>query len=347
MRLSHDKMNTESIAKAAQTCFEGCPTIILGSGASIPEGLPSMDELKNYLSVNLTTDREQEESAWHPVKTALEDGDHLEAALEGKFLPDSLLQKIVALTWKCVSEKDMALLYVAASNNREFPLGSLLSRMFNSTQSELHIVTTNYDRVAEYACNSVGVLFQTGFAPGYVQKWESTSRVNFFHGFKASRVVKIWKVHGSLDWFQIADEKTVGLPIFALPPAKYIPLIVTPGLNKYEKTHEDPFRTTINGADIALRKASAFLCVGFGFRDRHIHPKIVERCRESNVPIVVLARTLTDEAKEFLKNKAGTNYMGIEKANEGSKIYTPDNPCGLKVDDTDLWSLHGFNSLVL
>ena len=340
-------MKTEDIAKLAQTCFQGCPTIVLGSGASVPHGLPSMGALTDYLRDNLETNSSAEKSAWLPVNTDLENGEHLEAALEGKSLPDTLLAKIVALTWQCVNEKDMALLHTAASNGAKFALGQLLSGMFNSTQTELHVVTTNYDRVAEYACNSMGVLFQTGFAPGYVQKWESTGRVKFSHGTKLSRVVKIWKVHGSLDWFRTADERTVGLPVFELPSANYIPLIVTPGLNKYEKTHEDPFRTTINGADMALRNASAFLCVGFGFRDQHIHPKIIERCRERNVPIVVLARTMTDEAKDFLRNKAGTNYLGIEQADEGSKIYCPANPDGVQVADTGLWSLPRFNNLIL
>ena len=307
-------METEAIAKVAQICFQGCPTIVLGSGASMPHGLPSMGVLTDYLRDNLETDDVTEKDAWISVTTDLAKGDHLEAALEGKSLPDTLLAKIVALTWQCVNEKDMALLAAAGSNGGEFALGRLLSGMFNSTQTELHVVTTNYDRVAEYACNSMGILFQTGFAPGYVQKWESTGRVRFSHGIKPSRVVKLWKVHGSLDWFRTPDERIVGLPVFELPSANYTPLIVTPGLNKYEKTHEDPFRTTINGADAALRHASAFLCVGFGFRDQHIHPKITERCREGNVPIVVLARTMTDEAKDFLKNKAGTNYLGMEQA---------------------------------
>lgn len=340
-------MKIEEISKIAQTCFQGCPTIVLGSGASIPHGLPSMVALSKFLTDKMVTNEEAEQDAWMFVRTALGNGDHLEAALEGRNLPPDLLAKIIRLTWQCVNEKDMMLLNGAAENGGDFPLGSLLAGMFNSTQSEAHIVTTNYDRVAEFACNAMGILFQTGFAPGYVQKWESTGRVKFFHGNKASRVVKIWKVHGSLDWFKGADDRIVGLPVFELPNDCYTPLIVTPGLNKYEKTHEDPFRTTINGADSALRHASAFLSVGFGFRDHHIHPKIEERCRERNVPIVVLARTLTDEAKEFLKYKAGTNYLGIEKARDSSKVYSPAAPDGAEVDSPDLWSLPGFNNLVL
>ncbi len=307
-----------------------------------------MGDLSTYLRDNIKTEGEAESDAWMLVKTALANGDHLEAALEGKSLPQSLLSKIVRLTWRCVNDKDMLLLETAAASECNFALGRLLASMFSSTCNEVHVVTTNYDRVAEFACNSKNVLFQTGFAPGYVQKWESTGRVKFMHAAKPSRVVKIWKVHGSLDWFRTTGERTIGLPVFELPSAEsYTPLIVTPGLNKYEKTYEDPFRTTINGADTALKRASAFLCVGFGFRDQHIHPKIIERCRERNVPTVVLARTLTDEAKDFLRNKAGTNYLGIERSESGSRVFSPTIPDGAEIKTPDLWSLDGFNNLVL
>ncbi len=306
-----------------------------------------MRRLADYLRTNLETHGNHEESAWLQVKTDLERGDHLEAALEGKTVPDSLLTKVVDLTWKCVNNKDKALLKTAVTNGREFALGRLLSGMFSSTQTEIHIVTTNYDRVAEYSCNSVGILFQAGFAPGYVQKWEGTNQVRFIRGNGKARVVRIWKVHGSLDWFRTADDRIVGLPVFGFPCNKCTPLIVTPGLNKYEKTHQDPFRTTINGADKALNAAAAFLCVGFGFRDQHINPKIIERCRNNNVPIVVLARTLTQEAKDFLANKAGKQYMGIEKCDNGSKVYSVECRGGVQVSECDLWSLQGFNSLVL
>ncbi len=307
-----------------------------------------MGDLSTYLRKNIEVEDGAERDAWLLVKTALANGDHLEAALEGKTLPASLLSKIVGLTWRCVNDKDKLLLHVAAANDGNFALGRLLVSMLSSTNNEVQVVTTNYDRVAEFACNSKNVLFQTGFAPGYIQKWESTGGVKFRHAAKPSRVVKIWKVHGSLDWFRTADERTIGLPVFELPSAEhYTPLIVTPGLNKYEKTYEDPFRTTINGADAALKNASAFLCVGFGFRDQHIHPKIIERCREKNVPTVVLARTLTNEAKDFLRNKAGTNYLGIERSATGSRVFSPTSPDGAEVTTLELWSLDGFNNLVL
>ena len=108
-------MKTEDIAKAAQACFQGCPTVILGSGASIPHGLPSMNLLSDYLRDNLKVDGALEENSWCPVNAALSNGSHLEAALEGRTLPDTLLSKIVALTWRCVNEKDMKLLDIAAS----------------------------------------------------------------------------------------------------------------------------------------------------------------------------------------------------------------------------------------
>jgi hypothetical protein len=340
-------LDLESIAKAAQTCFSSTPTIVLGSGASMPHGLPSMAELSAYIQANLRPEGVDEQDKWMLVRTALRHGDHLEAALEGVNLPQSLLSKIVSLTWECVNKKDAELYRRLYTDPFAYPLGQLFSALFKSNATSLDVVTTNYDRVVEYACNSAGILYQAGFAPGYLQKWESAGQVTYRSGQKDARVVRIWKVHGSLDWFRTRDDRVIGLPVFSLPEDVVAPLIVTPGLNKYEKASEDPFRTTIGGADAALKRANAFLCVGFGFRDKHIHPKIIERCREKNVPIVALARTLTDEAKAFLRERAGSNYLGIENAESGGRIYTHECPDGKDIEQGDLWSLMGFNGLVL
>ncbi len=312
----------------------------------MPHGLPSMGALSTFLNDNLLTEDEVEEDAWLGVRRDLAAGDHLEGALEGKNLPPSLIDKIVRLTWKCVNQDDEKV-FEASLNGGAFPLGQLLRGLFQSTHTTLNIVTTNYDRVIEYACNSVDILFQTGFTPGYRQKWESgANQLRFQHGAKAARVVKIWKVHGSLDWFATPQGLPIGIPTYRLPEGVLSPLIVTPGLNKYEKITEDPFRSTFNGADEALQKSGALLCVGYGFRDKQLHPKIEQRCREGNIPVVVLAHTLTDEAKDFLKNRAGNNYLGLEYSDAGSKIFTAQEPDGFEIEEEDIWSLDGFNKLV-
>lgn len=340
-------LDIDRIAKLAQSCFHGHPVIILGSGASMPHGLPSMNDLSVFLKAHIAPEGDAEAEAWRGVTLALENGLHLEGALEGNNLPPALLKKIVCETWNCVNEKDSAVYFELARDQGAFPLGRIMNALFQSTNIAVHVVTTNYDRIIEFACNSVGLLFSTGFTPGYLQTWEATGGVGFTRGGKPTRIVRIWKVHGSLDWFQLADETVVGLPVFQLPKIDYQPLIVTPGLNKYEKTHQDPFRSTINGADAALRSASAFLCIGYGFRDQHIHPKIKEQCRQKNVPIVVLARTLTEEAKDFLANQAGKNYLGVEADGTGSRVYAAECPDGVAIPNYEIWSTDGFASLVM
>lgn len=340
-------MKNEDIAKLAQGCFEHSPTIILGSGASIPYGLPGMPELSDYLHNNLKFDNDTEQDEWNKISRKLGNATDIEAALDTLRL-DTLLSKIVACAWECVNNKDKLVWESAISGDKEFALGKLLSSMFQSTQPQINIVTTNYDRVAEYACNSEGILFQTGFPPGYVQKWESANQRRCSCGSKNARVVKIWKVHGSLDWFRAPRDRIIGLPIFTSPPEHHFPLIVAPGNHKYEQTHSNPFYDTINSANQEICKAEAFLCVGFGFRDQHIQRHLIERCRKSDVPIVVLAKTLTDKAKDFLEGDAGTRYLGIEECGNGSKVYSNENPDGIQIDDKQsLWSLDGFNSLVL
>lgn len=124
----------------------------------MPHGLPSMGNLADYLRNHIAAAGDGEQVGWESVVAEMDAGKHLEAALEGKNLPDSLLQKIVRETWNCVNEKDAAVFFGLAKDPAAFPLGRILSALFQSTNVAVHVVTTNYDRVIEYACNSAGLL---------------------------------------------------------------------------------------------------------------------------------------------------------------------------------------------
>lgn len=58
-------------------------------------------------------------------------------------------------------------------------------------------------------------------------------------------------------------------------PTGYTPLIVPPGKEKYSTTHEEPYRTIIEEADKEFKRAGSFLCIGYGFNDSHIQPKLI------------------------------------------------------------------------
>ena len=298
--MSEEEKVVERIATVAQSCIQQHPVVILGSGASVVHGLRGMGDLAQYLRDHIQPDEGEEADAWLLIRTALADGDGLEEALLKTAAPLSLVEKIVALTWQAIAEDDLALMARAARGQEHFSLSHLLQGMFKSTHMVTNIVTPNYDRVAEYATDIAGYIHATGFAPGIIRSREGGDPVSIRRGAHAARTVRIWKVHGSLDWFADNAGRVVSLPIPERLPEGFEPLIVTPGVSKYERTHDEPFRSAIQGADRALDQAASFLCVGYGFRDRHIQPKIVDKCRQRNVPIVILARTLTDEAKGFL-----------------------------------------------
>lgn len=335
----------EKISRLAQQCFSSNPVVIFGSGASSPHGLPGMPTLQEHLIQKVHADVGAEEDAWLLVKTALASGDHLEQAMTGKTLPATLVTKIVRATWDCVNAYDHALYRRAVSGSEVFPAGRLFRSLFSSSRTKINVVTTNYDRVLEYACDEANIIHSTGFTPGYLQQREGADQLKIMRGNQPARTVRIWKVHGSLDWFERPDQTTLAAPIFEIPDAALTPLIVTPGVSKFQRTYDEPFRSAIQGADQSLERAEGFLCVGFGFRDSHIEPRLVERCKKKNVPIVILALALTDETREFLRTKAGSSYLAFEKSGNSTKAYTSEHPDGIDIPDHEFWSLDGFLNL--
>lgn len=336
----------DDIGKLAQNCVQHHPVVVLGSGASVPHGIRGMGPLADVLRDNLAVEGQEEEDAWTLIRSALADGDGLETALQKAASPSTLVQKIVELTWQAIAADDLAVLQRAATGEEPFPLSDLVQGLFKSTNNTIHIVTPNYDRVAEYAADVADYVHATGFVPGFIRRREGADTITVRKGSYAARIVRIWKVHGSLDWFADEQGQVICLPLTDTLPPGFSPLIVTPGISKYERTHDEPFRSAIQGADAALGAANAVLCTGYGFRDRHIQPKLVERCRQKNVPLVVLARSLTDEAKDFLRKNGGTAYLAMEDCVEGTRVFTHEMPEGSVIEGSKLWSFGDFNSLV-
>lgn len=336
----------EKILKQAQDCIARVPAIIVGSGASLSNGIPGMEALKAHLLDKVMPKDSAEEDSWLLVRTSLASGDDIETALTKNNLPESLTSKIIDATWDLVAGADVEHFEKVVLDPRNLFLTKLFDLLFRSTHREINVVTTNYDRLIEYAADAGEYVHSTGFSPGYFRTREKGEASKVFRGGQQVRTVRIWKVHGSLDWFLLPDGTIIAAPFLAARPSQLTPVIVTPGIEKNQKTHEEPFRTIMAGADVALENSTGYLCIGFGFRDRHIEPKLAERCRTTDVPIVVLAKNLTTQAKTFLVDQKCQKFLALEETPGGTRAITSEEPNGIEIPIKNLWSLEGFLKLV-
>ncbi|MEB7742382.1 SIR2 family protein [Escherichia coli] len=336
-------MSEFDYAKQAQRYYQQVPTIILGSGASAAFGVSGMGDLARHLlkSIDLDSSDEASKGKWQQFAEMLNSGKDLETALHEVRLPTELTEQIVRLTWELLNPQDINVFNQSIQQPDYFPLSTLISSLFRSALREINIITTNYDRLAEYAVEQAGYHHYTGFSHGFCRTLKGIDHI------KCNRTVKILKVHGSLDWFISPIGDIVGYGHSKSIPVNHAPKIVTPGIEKYSATYHEPFRTIINLADGAIRSATSYLCIGFGFNDEHIQEKLVEKCVRDNACITLITQGLTDSARKFLLDGKVKNYLAIECGRNSSEtvIYSSEAAKPIIVDG-DYWSLKGYLQLV-
>ncbi len=114
--------------------------------------------------------------------------------------------------------------------------------IYGDPNKTLNVISTNYDRIAEYAACQTDAYINIGFTHGLMGKLKDNIMLNpkkpeaDYTGF-----INILKVHGSLDWYR-RDGIICNIPNSVNIPLGFTPCIVTPGTNKYERTQEEPHR---------------------------------------------------------------------------------------------------------
>jgi hypothetical protein len=336
------------LLELAQDCVSRTPVIILGSGASAAYGIPGMPQLRDHLLKIAcpSTAKPDEVTKWGEFQSKLATTD-LEAALNEVRLPETLTGLVVESTWDYLAPFDHQVFEKAIIDPNLFPLTKLFLHLFNSTRKDIHVVTPNYDRIAEYAADSGNLVHYTGFNYGHIRSRAIDGKPRIHVGNTASRTVNIWKVHGSFDWFRDGDGIVFGLPISNARPRKVTPVIVTPGIEKYRLTHDEPFHSIKSEADKALQNADAYFCIGYGFNDTHLQTTLVERCRGKDVPLVLLTKTISPTAKAFLNSGKCGKYLAVEDSPSGCRIFSKEFPAGEEIAGSPTWQLGEFLKLVI
>lgn len=201
-------MNIDSVFKQIQDIVSAPtpPVIVLGSGASISYGIASMWSLATMLKDYFSSKSYVSESSKECVNrflSLLEGGKGLEDALLEAKVTEEVEKDIVINVWKMIVKQDIEV-YKQAISGESIDLKELFDYLiYNREGVELNVVSTNYDKIAEYAVSQSEAYLNTGFASNYLGQLKVNldgcpTRLKESYTGK----VNIWKVHGSLDWFK-------------------------------------------------------------------------------------------------------------------------------------------------
>lgn len=196
-------------------------------------------------------------------------------------------------------------------------LGSFLLTFASraATRERLHIFTTNYDRIVEYACDMLGIRIVDRFV-GRLKPIFRASRLGIdLHynppGIRGEPrylegVVRLTKLHGSIEWRQEPAEAggqrifRSGLPFGAddthpdLPKHAREGLIVYPNPAKDVETLEQPYAELFRDFAAAACQPNAVLVTyGYGFGDDHVNRVVRDML---TIPSTHLAIISYDEA---------------------------------------------------
>jgi len=340
-------MDFEAFLKQIQSWTNSVPLVILGSGASVPFNIPSMYALGEHLKNSISFSDKDDQVQFESFKDTFDKNKDLESTLLILQLRDAVLRAIICETWKLINKKDIELYERLLQNSIDLPLSHLITHCLGTTRQKLSIITTNYDRLAEYASALASAFICNGYAQSFRGCFSESIHNNDFSKTKGySGQVNIWKVHGSLDWFSYKDGEEFNLPLRQSIPDNYTPSLVTPGISKYFKTHLEPYRTIFAEADSEIKNATSFLCIGYGFNDDHVQEKLIEQIKNKK-PIIVITRQLTPNAKKAIIDNQCKQYILIEQANTNdTRIYSSSFAGEEIINDQSYWSLNEYMKLI-
>ncbi len=340
-------MDFDTVLKHLQDWTNKVPLVILGSGASIPFNLPSMRTLGDHLKKSISFSDSDDQQQFDEFITLLDKHKDLEVALHELHIRQNVLNEIILKTWELVNKHDLDAYDQFINNKIEYPLAELTKYLIYPTEKKLSIITTNYDRLAEYAASIAGAYICNGFAQNYLGHFTNQIHQNNLKGLKGyNGQVNIWKVHGSLDWFKTQQEYNIQLPLRHTIPTDLKPSIVTPGLSKYFETQLEPFRTILTQADSEIENANGFLCIGYGFNDIHVQPKLLTQIK-ANKPIIVIAKEITPKTKNAIIDNNCKSYILIEEVNTtDTRLYSSFLSTPMIIPNVSYWTLAEYLKLI-
>lgn len=320
--------------------------LVVGSGLSAAEGIPGMGPLAEHLMREIPPRlAAAPDPAWGTVVSALDAGDNLEKAMLKANLQSTTVEMIVAETARLISDKERLVIRRVLAGERVLPFTTLARHLFKAGK-KFHLITTNYDRLVEFAAEAAGIGVDSRFA-GYLhgrsdpKRSADAHRESYYLGknslFRGLPCLCVHKPHGSIDWFDVG-ESIVRCPV----ETGRVPIIITPGADKYQKSFRVAFDDQRSAGNRAASTANRLLFIGYGFNDDHLEQYLCPNLKVTK-PTVIVTQTLSENALRVMKNSKETEVIALcAKPGVGwTRIVNQDGE-ELTVAER-LWDLEGFN----
>jgi len=334
-----------------QSYFGDGLVTIVGTGLSIAEGVPGMPDLQRHLQERMPkTANPAMTSDWSKIASLLTSGKGLEAALTDAPPRAELESAIVDLTSDFVLAAEMSVIQEVLAGTRILRFTRLLKHMLKPNNG-IPVITTNYDRLLEIGAERTGLGIDTMFCGQHISHFDPKGSklslcrgVALAKGSKSVRLtykkfVKLFKPHGSLDWYLLNDT-----PVRCQYNVNLQRLIITPGLNKYMTGYASPFDTHRERANHEVDRASRFLIIGYGFNDSHLETHLHKQLKIGK-PALILTHSLTERANEIVRECGNVTAICADDERTGSKVI--QNGQTDIISGCNIWDVNDFIDEVL
>lgn len=250
----------------------------IGAGAAKACGLPDVKGLEARVQTMLTgTDLD--------AFKRLLDGRSIEQVLSrlrrianlvtGNETVDSLTATQAAALDKAVCQAIVDALKLEAANAA--PMSHLAAWAARADyRHPVEIFTVNYDLLLETALEEHGVPYFDGFVGNLKARFRTDlveATLGDPGGYVASRFVRLWKLHGSVNWVRSDDDQIVRIG----QPAADLPAAIYPSDAKYEESRRVPFLVLQDRLRRALHQPETIVLVsGFSFTDDHLNEMLFD-----------------------------------------------------------------------
>jgi predicted RNA-binding protein len=195
--------------------------------------------------------------------------------------------------------------------HREF-IKKILARPINLKR--VNIFTINYDCAFETAMDELGVMYIDGFI-GSTKRFFKPEVYNYDFYFPATttegkvhrldKVVHLYKLHGSLNWFESEQtpQNIYGItqkPMELISDLEDKRLIIYPQTMKEEETIGFPYSEMFRRfSSLVQQPQNALIVYGYGFGDKHVNRVLYNALSISTFQLIVVSWSWTANMKDF------------------------------------------------